>query len=81
MMQAKPILRRGKVTQMLDPRLGDEYDVDQAERIALAAALCIKRAPRSRPRMDFVSLPIHLHYEPAPELKKPLSVSLSLLVS
>ncbi|CAA7400350.1 unnamed protein product [Spirodela intermedia] len=51
---AKPILQRGKVTQMLDPRLGDEYNVDQVERMALAAALCIKRAPRSRPRMDFV---------------------------
>ncbi|CAA6663852.1 unnamed protein product [Spirodela intermedia] len=42
---AKPILQRGKVTQMLDPRLGDEYNVDQVERMALAAALCIKRAP------------------------------------
>ncbi|OVA15181.1 Protein kinase domain [Macleaya cordata] len=53
-MWAKPILNGGKVSQLLDPKLGDNYDHDQMEWIVLAATLCIRHEPRSRPRMNLV---------------------------
>ncbi|GAV87536.1 Pkinase domain-containing protein/Usp domain-containing protein [Cephalotus follicularis] len=54
-MWAKPILRGGKYSQLLDLSLGDNYDRDQMERMVLAATLCIRRAPRARPQMSLVS--------------------------
>ncbi|KAJ9146224.1 hypothetical protein P3X46_028515 [Hevea brasiliensis] len=51
---AKPILNNGKVSQLLDPSLGDDYDHDQMERMVLAATLCVKRSPRARPQMNLV---------------------------
>ncbi|GFY96546.1 kinase with adenine nucleotide alpha hydrolases-like domain-containing protein [Actinidia rufa] len=39
-MWAKPILNGGKVAQLLDPSLANDYDCDQMERVALAATLC-----------------------------------------
>ncbi|XP_043722080.1 uncharacterized protein LOC122669387 [Telopea speciosissima] len=53
-MWAKPILEGGKITQLLDPSFGDNYDRDQMERMVLAATLCIRRSPRSRPRISLV---------------------------
>uniref|UniRef100_A0A5B7BQY2 Putative L-type lectin-domain containing receptor kinase II.1 n=1 Tax=Davidia involucrata TaxID=16924 RepID=A0A5B7BQY2_DAVIN len=53
-MWAKPILNGGKVALLLDPSLGNNYDPDQIERMALAATLCIRRAPRARPKMSLV---------------------------
>ncbi|KAF9599769.1 hypothetical protein IFM89_001715 [Coptis chinensis] len=53
-MWAKPILNGGKIVQLLDPILGDSYDSEQMERMALAACLCIRRAPRARPHMSLV---------------------------
>ncbi|KAI3838454.1 hypothetical protein MKX03_013218 [Papaver bracteatum] len=53
-MWAKPILNGGKVLQLLDPKLGDNYDRDQMEWMVLAATLCIRHEPRTRPRMDLV---------------------------
>lgn len=54
-MQASPILNSGKVLQMLDPSLGENYDHEEMERMVLAATLCIRRAPRARPLMSLVS--------------------------
>lgn len=54
-MWAKPILNGGKVSELLDPNLGDYYNGDQMERMALAATLCIRRSPRARPPMSLVS--------------------------
>lgn len=51
---ATPILNSGKVAQLLDPTLGDNYDRDEMERMVLAAILCIRRAPRARPQMSIV---------------------------
>ncbi|KAJ6954271.1 receptor-like serine/threonine-protein kinase [Populus alba x Populus x berolinensis] len=51
---AKPILNGGKISQLLDSSLGDSYDLDQMERMVLAATLCVKRAPRARPQMSLV---------------------------
>lgn len=53
-MWAKPILNGGKVSQLLDPSLGDNYDQDHMERMILAATLCIRRAPRARPQISVV---------------------------
>ncbi|KAL5843945.1 hypothetical protein ACOSQ4_009903 [Xanthoceras sorbifolium] len=53
-MWAMPILNSGKLTQLLDPTLGENYDRDQMERMVLAAILCIRRAPRARPQMSIV---------------------------
>ncbi|KAJ7959182.1 Kinase family protein [Quillaja saponaria] len=53
-MWAMPILNSGKVSQLLDPSLDDNHDVDQMERMVLAATLCIRRAPRARPQMSLV---------------------------
>nr|TKR74257.1 hypothetical protein D5086_0000298600 [Populus alba] len=51
---AKPILEGGKVSQLLDPHLGSEYDDDHIERMVLAATLCIRRSPRCRPQMSII---------------------------
>ncbi|GLT77925.1 hypothetical protein SLA2020_494790 [Shorea laevis] len=54
-MWAKPVLSGGKISQLLDPSLGENYDHDQMERMVLAATLCIRRSPRARPQMSLVS--------------------------
>ncbi|TKY56099.1 Receptor cytosolic serine/threonine-protein kinase RBK2 [Spatholobus suberectus] len=54
-MWASPILNSGKVSQLLDPSLGDNYDHEEMERMLLAATLCIRRAPRARPQMSLIS--------------------------
>lgn len=53
-MWAKPILQGGEVKELVDPDLGNEYDSDQIERMALAASLCIRRAHQSRPQIASV---------------------------
>ncbi|KAC9618559.1 hypothetical protein E3N88_33492 [Mikania micrantha] len=53
-MWAKPILISGKFARILDPKLGVDYDVDQMERMALAAMLCIRRVPRARPQITTI---------------------------
>ncbi|KAK2453353.1 kinase with adenine nucleotide alpha hydrolase domain-containing protein [Trifolium repens] len=54
-MWASPILNNGKLSQLLDPRLGDNYDHEEMERMVLAATLCIRRAPGARPQMSLIS--------------------------
>ncbi|KAL2894007.1 Proline-rich receptor-like protein kinase PERK1 [Bienertia sinuspersici] len=53
-MWAKPILNGGKVSELLDPCMGSDYNRDQIERMVLAATLCIRRAPRARPHMSLI---------------------------
>ncbi|PSS24932.1 Receptor-like serine/threonine-protein kinase [Actinidia chinensis var. chinensis] len=54
-MWGKSIVKDGEVSQLLDPSfLGDNYDHDQSERMVLAAALCIRRAPIFRPEISLV---------------------------
>ena len=54
-LQAKPILDDRDYSQLLDPCLLDDNDGDQMERMALAATLCIRHNPQSRPDMGMVS--------------------------
>ncbi|CAH8354577.1 unnamed protein product [Eruca vesicaria subsp. sativa] len=53
-MWAKPILEDRHYPQLLDPCLLDDNDSDQMERMALAATLCIRHNPQSRPEMGMV---------------------------
>ncbi|GMH11381.1 hypothetical protein Nepgr_013222 [Nepenthes gracilis] len=53
-MWASPVLMEGKVSQLLDPTLGDDYDRNHIERMVLAATLCIKRAPQCRPPISII---------------------------
>ncbi|KAK2993455.1 hypothetical protein RJ640_005149 [Escallonia rubra] len=53
-MWAKRILEGEKVLQLLDPSMGSDYDHDQLEKMVLAASLCIRRAPDSRPQIGLV---------------------------
>ncbi|GMP26640.1 hypothetical protein CsSME_00003001 [Camellia sinensis var. sinensis] len=55
-MWAKSIVKDGKVSQLLDPSLGGNYDHDQSERMVLAAALCIRRAPLFRPQISLTAI-------------------------
>uniref|UniRef100_A0A1J3K0A5 Receptor-like cytosolic serine/threonine-protein kinase RBK1 n=1 Tax=Noccaea caerulescens TaxID=107243 RepID=A0A1J3K0A5_NOCCA len=54
-MWAKPILDDRDYSQLLDPSLRDDNNNgDQMERMALAATLCIRHNPQSRPKMGMV---------------------------
>ncbi|KAK8712577.1 hypothetical protein V6N13_147814 [Hibiscus sabdariffa] len=51
---AKPLLDENDITELLDPFLGDDYDADQVDRMALTASLCIEQSPILRPQMSQV---------------------------
>lgn len=51
---ANTILKDEKLSQLLDSRLGSDYDHEQIERLVLAATLCIRREPQTRPRIGNV---------------------------
>lgn len=53
-MWAKQVLKGGNMRELLDPILIDSYDHDQFEIMVLAASLCIRRAPGTRPQIDIV---------------------------
>ncbi|CAH2033537.1 unnamed protein product [Thlaspi arvense] len=53
-MWAKPILDDRDYSQLLDPSLQHDNNGDQVERMALAATLCIRHNPQSRPKMGMV---------------------------
>ncbi|KAJ4872878.1 Protein kinase protein with adenine nucleotide alpha hydrolases-like domain [Raphanus sativus] len=53
-MWAKPILDDRDYPQLLDQSLLNDNDGDQMERMALAATLCIRHNPQSRPEMGMV---------------------------
>lgn len=51
---AKPILKNSSISQLLDPKLGSDYDFHKIERMILAATLCIKREPLMRPQISLI---------------------------
>ncbi|GFP95495.1 probable receptor-like serine/threonine-protein kinase at5g57670 [Phtheirospermum japonicum] len=51
---AKPILENGDTKEVIDPRLGEDYDATQLSRLAFAASLCIRASPVWRPTMSEV---------------------------
>ncbi|XP_050220465.1 probable receptor-like serine/threonine-protein kinase At5g57670 [Mercurialis annua] len=46
---AKPILNKGEIEKLIDPRLGGAYDATQFQRLAFAASLCIRASSTWRP--------------------------------
>ncbi|KAK7350905.1 hypothetical protein VNO77_09948 [Canavalia gladiata] len=58
-MWATPVLKDGKLSQLLDPNVGDEYDECLIKRMVLAATLCIRRAPRLRPQINLILKLLH----------------------
>ncbi|XP_039059256.1 receptor-like cytosolic serine/threonine-protein kinase RBK2 [Hibiscus syriacus] len=51
---AKPLLDNNDIKELVDPSLGDDYDVKGVDRMVLTASLCIKHAPFLRPQMKQV---------------------------
>ncbi|KAJ3671638.1 hypothetical protein LUZ60_007717 [Juncus effusus] len=51
---ANSILQEGKMGQLVDPCLSTESCGDEIERMILAASLCIRRAPHSRPHISLI---------------------------
>ncbi|GLJ11954.1 hypothetical protein SUGI_0180910 [Cryptomeria japonica] len=49
---ARPLLEEGSIGDLVDPILENDYDEREMQRMVLAAALCIRKAPRFRPRMS-----------------------------
>jgi len=61
-LQAKPILDDKEYSQLLDSSLQDDNNSDQMEKMALAATLCIRHNPQTRPTMGMVSQFLILHF-------------------
>ncbi|XP_022897699.1 probable receptor-like serine/threonine-protein kinase At4g34500 [Olea europaea var. sylvestris] len=53
-MWANRVMKDGKISQLLDPNLTNAYDYIQFEKMVLAAILCIRRAPQSRPQISLI---------------------------
>ncbi|PON86233.1 Serine/threonine protein kinase [Trema orientale] len=54
-MWARPILKSGNFSQLLDSNLGSsDSDQEKIERMVLAATLCIRPVPRLRPQINVV---------------------------
>lgn len=51
---ARPFLEEFAIDELIDPRLGDQYSENEVYCMLHAANLCIRRDPRSRPRMSHV---------------------------
>ncbi|KAL9992357.1 putative protein kinase RLK-Pelle-PERK-2 family [Helianthus debilis subsp. tardiflorus] len=51
---ARPLLEEGAITELIDPRLRDSYSEAEVRCMSHCASLCIRRDPRSRPRMSQV---------------------------
>ncbi|PHT99900.1 Receptor-like cytosolic serine/threonine-protein kinase RBK1, partial [Capsicum chinense] len=50
-MWAKPMLEQNNVKELVDPRLGDAYDVVEMKRAMFTASTCIHHLPNMRPNM------------------------------
>ncbi|KAG6411743.1 hypothetical protein SASPL_129827 [Salvia splendens] len=64
---AKPILSRGDLKEVIDPRLGDDYNIVHLSRLAFAASLCIRASPIWRPTITEVVEVISSEEEIDPE--------------
>lgn len=52
MLQAKPLLEKDSIEQLIDPTLGDAYNKKQLNRLILIAAACIHQSSNCRPQMS-----------------------------
>lgn len=51
---AKPLLERGNVKGLIDPQLGNSYELVELKRTIMLASLCIHHTPETRPNMKRV---------------------------
>ncbi|KAL2900472.1 Receptor-like cytosolic serine/threonine-protein kinase RBK2 [Bienertia sinuspersici] len=51
-MWAKPLLRKNKVRELIDPALDNNFNSKQMKLMLLAAALCVQRSSIRRPQMN-----------------------------
>ncbi|KAF8055052.1 hypothetical protein N665_1304s0005 [Sinapis alba] len=51
-MWAKPLIKENKIKQLADPVLGDDYDLEELERLVFIASLCIHQTSMNRPHMN-----------------------------
>lgn len=51
---AKPYLNEGRIEMLVDPRLGEDYDIDQLKILTFIASLCIRSDATWRPSMTEV---------------------------
>ncbi|KAK1291388.1 putative receptor-like serine/threonine-protein kinase [Acorus calamus] len=52
--QAKPLIESGDITKLVDQKLGDNYEVEQMQRLVLAASCCVRHSSIWRPSMNEV---------------------------
>ncbi|XP_048332705.1 receptor-like cytosolic serine/threonine-protein kinase RBK2 isoform X4 [Ziziphus jujuba] len=53
-MWVKPLLSKNNLKELIDPCLGDSYDVDQMKRVVMTASMCINQSSIHRPQMSEV---------------------------
>ncbi|KAL1188576.1 Receptor-like cytosolic serine/threonine-protein kinase RBK2 [Cardamine amara subsp. amara] len=53
-MWAKPLIKENKIKQLVDPILGDDYDLEELDRLVFIASLCIHQTSMNRPHMSQV---------------------------
>ncbi|KAH6814003.1 Protein kinase family protein [Perilla frutescens var. frutescens] len=49
---AKPLLKKNKIHELIDPSLAENYDAMQMNLVILAASLCVQQSSIKRPRMS-----------------------------
>lgn len=59
-LQAKPLIKENKIKQLVDPILGDDYDVEELDRLVFIASLCIHQTSMNRPQMSQACITKHL---------------------
>jgi hypothetical protein len=53
------LLDNNDTKELADPSLGDNYDLEEMDRVVLTASLCIEQSPVLRPRMSQASVELH----------------------
>ncbi|KAJ7980180.1 Kinase family protein [Quillaja saponaria] len=53
-MWAKPLLSQNKMKELVDPCLGDAYDVEQMNHVVVTASMCVHQSSIHRPQMTQV---------------------------
>ncbi|XP_076905241.1 receptor-like cytosolic serine/threonine-protein kinase RBK1 [Bidens hawaiensis] len=51
---AKPLLEQGNLTELVDPKLGNLYELNEVKRAVVVASACIHHTPDMRPNMKRV---------------------------
>jgi len=54
--QARPLLDERKLDELVDPRLGNTYNIRQMQAMISAAVLCVQQSSQQRPKISEVSL-------------------------